>query len=100
MKRYMLYTIIVVLAIVFFVSVIMIIKNNDSIKKQATTADQSDTNVPNKNQAISMTDDQLVLKTISGEEALNLNNAEEDSILSNIDSILNEKDPLPDMPGE
>ena len=100
MKKNMTYAIVILIVIVVGISVILIINNKNSLNRQEEITNQSDTNVPSKSEAEKMTDDQLIQKTISGEENDNLDNVEEDKILNDIDTVLNEKDPLADMPGQ
>lgn len=100
MKKNIIYAIVIVLVIIICSSTILMINNKNASNKQEEITNQSENNVPNKSEANNMTDDELVQKTISGEESLTLNSVEDDTIITNIDNILNEKDPLADMPGE
>jgi len=100
MKKNIIYAIVIVLVIIICFSIILMINNKNSLNKQEEITNQSENNVPSKSEANNMTDDELVQKTISGEESISLNSVEDDTIITNIDNILNEKDPLADMPGE
>jgi len=100
MKKNIIYAIVIVFVIIICISTILIINNKNASNKQEKTSNQSEENIPSKSEANNMTDDELVQKTILGEESLTLDNIEDDTIITNIDNILNEKDPLADMPGE
>lgn len=95
MKKNKIYFILVILVLIACLCTILIINKNKS-----EIVDRSNTNLPSKNEVNEMTDEQLIEKTILGEETLDLDNIENDTILNNIESAINEKDPLADMPGE
>lgn len=100
MKKNIKYVLLFVVVISVCFGVILIINNNKLPTNKAEITAQSNTNIPTKTEANYMTDEQLIEKITSGEEILSLDNIEDDTILTNIDALLNEKDPLIDMPGE
>lgn len=100
MKKNIKYIILFLVVISICLTAILMLNNGKlSTDKTGITA-QSNTMVPSKNEANEMTDEQLVEKITSGEETLSIDNIEDDTILTNIDALLSEKDPLADMPGE
>lgn len=94
MKKSVIYTIIILVIVVLAVCTIIFLNNG---KKNNNT--NANANVPSNNEAVKMTDDELVNNIISGEKTVNLDTPESDDILTNIDNVLNEKDPLTEMPG-
>ncbi len=85
-KRKIVFVILVVFIISIILFTIIYIKNISNSNKQAL----------NEN----MTDEEIIQKSLSSEEKLNLDNPNYDNLVNEIDDVLNQTDPLSQIPEE
>lgn len=85
-KRKIVFVILVVFIISIILFTIIYIKNINNSNKQAL----------NEN----MTDEEIIQKSLSSEEKLNLDNPNYDNLVNEIDDVLNQTDPLSQIPEE
>ncbi len=86
---------ILVISIVILIAIYMINKNNvNNIDNENGSQNIKQNDVQN------MSDEELIQNTLNKEERLDLDTPQNDNLTDQIDSILNEKNPLDEIPEE